>query len=372
MTHYPVSEPSRLEQRLFDADLIRRVSLADFYDVKARTSVQRLWQEPEEYALKLDAQNPAHWEHKLHASIRGEFFAHVLSGCRRVLDVGCGEGWPSLYLARYLPQVIGLDLSPEHVALATNTASFMGLGNVYFASACIGELPFPGQTFDGVCFGGNVFTYGFEPLAMLQEIRRVLRDGGPFAFEQWPIDPDRPAWERIQWFIDGGPPILHYGAGSGLLDRSYFIYLKPESEPGRRLAALAHCSDAEQTEAQRIADRARRFSGELTEEQRLACEQIKQQLESGDLEDVERAEYTGESRSLAAHEFPDLLAQAGFVDIRSWALPDSAAFARSLQKSGVLAHLYAEDVRPSIRALVASARTAPGWDHQWVTCRKPA
>ncbi|MCL5995747.1 MAG: class I SAM-dependent methyltransferase [Chloroflexi bacterium] len=370
MALYPVTEPSRLERLLFDASLVIKVPLANFYDVKARTSSQRLWQEPEEYALSLDAQNPAHWGHKLHAHVRGEFFVHALSGCQRVLDVGCGEGWPSLYLARYLPEVVGLDLSPEHVTLATNTAGFMGLDNVCFATAHIGELPFPDQTFDGVCFGGNVFTYSFNPITMLQEIGRVLRTGGPFAFEQWPIDPDRPAWERINFFIDGGPPILHYGAGSGLFSRSYFIYLKPESEPGRRLAALAYCWDTERSEDQRVADRARLFAGELSDEQQLACEQILQQLESGDLGDVERVEYAGEDRSLAANEFPNLLVQAGFQEIRSWALPDGTTFARSLQECGVLARLHAEDVRPCIRALVVSAQTSPGWDHQWVTCQK--
>jgi SAM-dependent methyltransferase len=370
MTHYPVTEPSRLEQLLFDAGLVRPVTLAYFYDVKARTSVQRLWQEPEEYALKLDAQNPAHWGHKLHACMRGEFFAHALSGCRRVLDVGCGEGWPSLYLACSIPQVIGMDLSPEHVKLATNTAGYMGLDAAHFISACIGELPFPSQSFDGVCFGGNVFTYSFEPLAMLREMRRVLKDDGPFAFEQWPIDPQRPAYERILWLIDGGPPILHYGAGVGLLGRAYFIYLQPESEMGRRLAAVAHPLDECQTEEQRVADRARRFSGELTVEQQLVCEQIKQQLEAGHLQDVQWVAFAGEDRSLAAEEFPQLLAQAGFGQVRSWALPDGVAFARSLQASGVLAHVRAEDIRPCIRALVASAPTSPDWSHQWVTCRK--
>ncbi|MBI3979327.1 MAG: class I SAM-dependent methyltransferase [Chloroflexi bacterium] len=370
MVCYPVTEPSRLERLLFDAGLVVKVSLAHFYDVKARTSTQRLWQDPEDYALRLDAQNPSHWGHKLHAHVRGEFFAHALSDCQRVLDVGCGEGWPSLYLAPYLPEVVGLDLSPEHVTLATNTARLMGLDNVYFAVAHIEELPFPDQTFDGVCFGGNVFTYSFDPMAMLREIGRVLRDGGPFAFEQWPIDPARPAWERILWLIDGGPPILHYGAGSGLFSRSYFIYLKPESEPGRRLAALGRCRDAERSEDEHVADRARRFTGELSEEQLLVCEQIRQQLELGHLGDVERAEYAGEDRSLAASEFPGLLVQAGFAEVRSWALPDGVAFARSLQEYGVLARLNVEDVRPCIRALVVSAQTSPGWVHQWVTCRR--
>ena len=349
----PVTSPSHLEQLLFDAGLVVQVPLATIYDIKARTSIQRSWQYPEGYVPRLDVQNPAHWSHKLHACVRGEFFAHALGGCRRVLDAGCGEGWPSLYLARSIPHVVGLDLSPEHIALARNTAKLMGLASVRFEVGHIEALPFPDQSYDGVCFGGNVFTYQSDPRVMLRELCRVLASGGPFAFEQWPVDPATPPWEKILWFIDAGAPILHYGAGSGLFSRAYLIHLRPDSGPGKRLAQMAT-----------------RMSGELSAEQQRACEEIMQQIEHGALDVVEKALCSGEDRSLAAEEFPSLLRDAGFAEVTSWALPDALTFARALQQDGVLARLRAEDLLPCLRALVASAAKCPGWANHWVTCRK--
>jgi ubiquinone/menaquinone biosynthesis C-methylase UbiE len=350
---------SQLEILLHNAGLVREVSLAEFYDIKARTSIQRAWQNPKEVFRIPEVYDPAQWNDKLRACTRGEFFTRALENSHNILDVGCGEGWPSLYLARSLPQahITGIDLSPGHIALAKGTAGMMHLSNVTFHIGHIEALPFSNDAFDGACFGGNVFTYGFDALAMLAEIGRVLQPGSPFAFEQWPIDPQTPPHERILFYINGmpagQPPILHYGAGSGLYDRAYFIFIKPETIEGKRLIELAG-----------------RMNGELTEEQRIACWEIKGQIQSGALELVDYVLYSGENRSLASGEFPRLLSEAGFEKTTSWALPDAPAFARSLQANGILAHLCQDDLLPFLRALIASAPSSLGWLHSWVTCWK--
>jgi len=353
MSNYPVKDPARLEKMLFEAGLVVKVSLAEIYDIKARTSIQREWQDPDTCTTTPDVHDPSQWDDKLHACMRGEFFAHVLARCLRVLDVGCGEGWPSLYMARTVPEVVGVDLSPEHIALARSTARIMNRDNVRFEVANIENLPFAEQSFDAVSFGGNVFTYGFDIEKMLREIRRVLRPAGLFAFEQRSAEPGRAPFERIGFFIDGGPPILHYLAGSGLFSRSWFIYLKPETVQGRSLIALA-----------------KHMSGALSQEQREACEDIKRGIEDGNLDCIEKAIYSGEDRSLAARELTPLLHEIGFVDVRSWALPNAVIFARSLQEDGVLQRLQPGDLLPCLRSLVKSAPTYPGWIHDWVTCKK--
>jgi SAM-dependent methyltransferase len=351
---YPVAHPTQFEKALFDAGLVARVSLAAVYDVKAATTAQRRWQRPEVVLATPDVHAPRSWDDQLHACLRGEFFGAAMSGCRRVLDVGCGEGFPSLYLATAVAEVVGIDVSPAHLALARNTARLMGLDNVRFEAATIEDLPFADGAFDGVCFGGNVFTYGSDPRRMLAEIRRVLAPGAPFVFEQRAIDPAQPPWERIMWFIDGGAPILHYGAGVGLHNREYLVYLDPQSEHGRRIADLST----------RVRDEY------LTPEQLAAFEAVKADIEGGRLDLVRRALWYGEGRSLAADEFPALLAAAGFADVRSWALPDAVAFAESLAAQGVLARLAPTDLRPCLRALVKGAPNASGWRHDHVTCRR--
>ena len=352
MNAYPVTDPSKLEMVLFDAGLIQKVPLAEIYDVKAGTSAQRASIDPEACRVKPDVHKPDDWGNELWANTRWEWFAYVLRDCQRVLDVGCGEGRPSLYLSHRLPGVVGIDISPANIALARNTARCVGLGRVSFEVGDIGNLPFPDASFDGVCFGGNVFTYQFDVPRMLQEIHRVLRPGGPFAFEQWPVDPDTPAHERIMWFIDGGPPIVHYNAGQGLQDRSYFIYIKPDSPQGQRLSQLAT-----------------RMSGLLSEQQRRACEEVVDEIREGNVGIVERATYSGEYRSIAATELPQLLTGAGFADLTYWAVPDGRAFAESLQQSGVLDRLMQDDLLPYLRALVASSPRIDRWVEQ-VTCRK--
>jgi len=360
MTPYFVSQPTHLEKLLFDAEMVTLVSLAAIYDVKAGTTAQRAWQSAGVCRAPPDIHDPRAWDDKLHASVRGEFFVRAMRGCHRVLDLGCGEGFPSLYLATAIPEVVGIDVSAAHLALARNTARLMGLQNARFEQASIEDLPYPDGAFDGVCFGGNVFTYGYDPRRMLSEIHRVLAPGGPsagrggtFAFEQFAVDAGQPPWERTLWFIDGGPPIFHYGAGAGLCNREYLIYLDPSSAEGGRIAKLAQVVRDEY----------------LTAEQTAAFEAVQAALESGRLEIIQKVWWAGEGRSLSAEEFPALLEEAGFSDVTSWALPDAVAFAQSLADQGVLGRLRQDDLRPCLCALVTSAPTSPGWQHACVTCR---
>ncbi len=343
-----LDEPLEQDHHLFDAGLIQQVPLAEIYDVKAGTSAQRASLDPEHYRRKPDVHNPDDWADELWANTRWEWFAYVLRSCQRVLDV-VGR---AAFRAHRLPEVVGIDMSPAHIALARNSAECLGLDRVTFEVGDIENLPFPDASFDGVCFGGNVFTYQFDVPRMLREIHRVLRPGGPFAFEQWPVDPDTPAHERIMWFIDGGPPIVHYNAGQGLHDRSYFIYIERDSLQGQRLADLAA-----------------RMSGLLSDEQRRACEGIVGEIREGNTGIVGRATYSGEHRSIAAAELPQLLRSTGFTDIAYWALPDGRPFAESLQQSGVLDRLTQDDLLLYLRALVASSRRVDCWVEQ-VTCRK--
>lgn len=53
-----------------------------------------------------------------------------LSGCRTLLDVGCGSGTLSLPLAARLQQVCALDYSPGMLARLGDAAARLGIGNV--------------------------------------------------------------------------------------------------------------------------------------------------------------------------------------------------------------------------------------------------
>lgn len=355
MKSYPVTDPSKLEMMLFDAGLMQEVSPAVIYDIKGRTSVQQIWEFEELDRPRPDVHDPEQWDcGNAEAWIRWEFFSYNLRDCKTVLDVGCGEGRAACYIARTVPEVTAVDISSVQIELARRRAERLGVSNCRFDVADIRSLPFPDECFDGVCFSGNVLTYGsYQPQA-LSEICRVLKPGRVFALEQWPLDPTRhPTRVKVAWFIDGGPPIVHCNASTGLYSRSLFVHLKPDSPEGGRLA-----------------DAATRMNGLLSDDQRQVCEEILSEIEAGESECVEKVLYGGEDRSIAADELPAMLHAAGFDGFESWALRNPSAFAKSLRHDGVLSRLQQEDLAPFLRALVASSPTSTKWDHDKVTCRK--
>ena len=354
MNRYPIIAPSKLECLLFDAGLLKRVPLAEIYDIKSRTTIQSITDMAKHSRLEPDIHDPSQWDDgNPHAWMRWEFFSYVLKDCRRVLDVGCGDGWPSIYIARRIPEVVGLDISPGQIELAKKKAEIIGLSNVRFEAMDIRSLSFPDESFDGVCFGGNALTYGSDQPRILRELHRVLKPGGVFVFEQRPVDPDEPAGARVSWFIDGGPPIAHYVAHKGGFSREVFVFIRSHTEQGKRLI-----------------DAATRMSGELTDEQRRICEDIRRDIESGQTDIVERAIYDDENHSPSAEEFPRMLKEAGFADFRSWGLPGALEFARELQEQGILGRLRQEDLIPFMHVLIRSAPRYEKWIHEQCTCRK--
>jgi|GEM_PF-3298065 len=98
-------------------------------------------------------------------------------GCREVLDLACGNGRDTLYLAGRGFAVTGLDLAAE----AVSRLKERGRGRFLVADAR--RLPFGSETFDAVYSFGllHVFTDDakVQRERVMEEIRRVLKPGGP-------------------------------------------------------------------------------------------------------------------------------------------------------------------------------------------------
>jgi SAM-dependent methyltransferase len=96
----------------------------------------------------------------------------------RVLDLGCGAGRTTIVLAGLGFQVVGLDLSPNLLALARGR--FEGLA---FHRGDAVRLPYRNDSFDAALFSYNGIDciHPLEArLECLREVHRVLRPGGLF------------------------------------------------------------------------------------------------------------------------------------------------------------------------------------------------
>jgi SAM-dependent methyltransferase len=105
----------------------------------------------------------------------------------RVLDVGCGSGFPALAAAAaVLPggTVTAIDISPKMIDVASRRAADVGLHNIDFREMDSDALDFPDDAFDVVtCVCTLMFSP--DPRRAAGEIRRVLKPGGRCGIVVW-------------------------------------------------------------------------------------------------------------------------------------------------------------------------------------------
>jgi phosphoethanolamine N-methyltransferase len=111
---------------------------------------------------------------------------------RRVLDLGCGSGGITLFIARHFnpSQIVGFDVELPVIEQARQRAAKAGLaGQVEFTQGPPGRLPFADGSFD-VAFSKDAMVHIPDKEAIFAEIFRVLKPGGVFAASDWLIGHD--------------------------------------------------------------------------------------------------------------------------------------------------------------------------------------
>jgi ubiquinone/menaquinone biosynthesis C-methylase UbiE len=100
---------------------------------------------------------------------------HLRPG-QQVLDVGCGPGTITIDLAQLVApgNVVGIDNEPAPLGPARTEAQRQGVRNVSFAVGDVYQLNYPDTTFDIV----HAHQLLVEPVAALEEMRRVCKPGG--------------------------------------------------------------------------------------------------------------------------------------------------------------------------------------------------
>jgi len=117
----------------------------------------------------------------------------------KLLDCGCGPGQLSSHFAKILSSgsVTGIDANPQHVELAKKESLSQALSNTTFHHGDIYQLPFEDNHFD-IAFFHTVICNLHDPIAALQEVKRVVKPGGMIAAREpdyhnsiiYPIYPD--------------------------------------------------------------------------------------------------------------------------------------------------------------------------------------
>lgn len=94
-----------------------------------------------------------------------------------VLEIGCGKGFNSQFLAEQYPNVkfTGVDLTPLHIKIASQKAS--KIHNLSFQIGDFNQLNFPDESFD-IVFAFECLCHAKQPQTPLAEIFRILRPGG--------------------------------------------------------------------------------------------------------------------------------------------------------------------------------------------------
>lgn len=134
---------------------------------------------------------------------------------RRILDVGCGGGLLSNYLAAQGHEAHGVDLSQQSLEIAKQRDQ---THSVAYKRASAYELPYPDQYFDAVC-AMDLLEHVEQPGQVIREASRVLKPGGLFFFHTFNRN-----WlsylmviKGVEWCFYNTPQNMHV----------YSLFIKP-------------------------------------------------------------------------------------------------------------------------------------------------
>lgn len=100
----------------------------------------------------------------------------------RILDLGCGTGWTSLFFARAGYEVVGVDIAPDMIDRANKQRDAEGLSGASFVVSDYEHLAYSNE-FDAVVFFHSLHHADDEGLA-IRKAFAALRPGGVFVCDE--------------------------------------------------------------------------------------------------------------------------------------------------------------------------------------------
>jgi ubiquinone/menaquinone biosynthesis C-methylase UbiE len=161
-----------------------------------------------------------------------------VTGCD-VLEVGCGAGQCSRWLAAHGARAVGVDLSAGMLrAGAQPEAGRTDHAGPVLVQADARNLPFADRSFDHACSAYGAVPFVADPERIMREVARVLRPGGLWAFSvthpiRWafPDDPGPAGLTATRSYFDRTPYVEQDAAG-------HVLYAEHHRTLGDRVADL--------------------------------------------------------------------------------------------------------------------------------------
>ncbi|MEK6676881.1 MAG: class I SAM-dependent methyltransferase [Planctomycetota bacterium] len=144
----------------------------------------------------------------------------------QVLDLGTGTGAVARRAAAIVGEsgrVVGVDISPEMLAVAQRSTASLGLCNLEFLEGRAEAIPAEDSAFD-VVLACLSMMYVIDREAAARQIARILKPGGRFVAAVWagPEQCDIVRFQEIAGRFAGTPPVPGVGPGA-LADTSDFL-----------------------------------------------------------------------------------------------------------------------------------------------------
>jgi ubiquinone/menaquinone biosynthesis C-methylase UbiE len=140
-----------------------------------------------------------------------------IAGGMHVLDFGCGVGDVSLKVGHLVGRdgsVLGIDVDPEAVAIATARASEEGIQHVRFLQADIASFRAEKQ-YDAVT-GRHILVHTPDPIALIRRAASFVHPGGIVAFQEFDLSFVGPAFDDLPLWNACGTAIASLFTRAGL------------------------------------------------------------------------------------------------------------------------------------------------------------
>jgi ubiquinone/menaquinone biosynthesis C-methylase UbiE/DNA-binding transcriptional ArsR family regulator len=167
----------------FARDLIARISPADANLAADRARLAEVRQARADQAARYFAAQAANWdelramhvpEERVEAAIRKTIGASPIDA---LVDLGTGTGRMLELLAPFAARAVGIDQSPQMLALARVRIERAGLRHVQLRQGDIYAVPVKGDVYD-LAVMHQVLHYLDDPMRAIREAVRILRPGG--------------------------------------------------------------------------------------------------------------------------------------------------------------------------------------------------